>query len=73
MEIREAVAQRIKDLCKEKSMTMYRLCALSGVPHTTLISIMNGSSKNPGVATIRKLCDAFGVMLAEFFDSELFK
>ncbi len=73
MEIREATAQRIKDLCEEKGMTMYRLCALSGVPHTTLISIMNGSSKNPGIATIKKLCNALGITLAEFFDSELFE
>ena len=30
------------------------------------------SSKNPGIATIKKLCDAFGITLAEFFDSETF-
>ena len=53
-------------------MTMYRLSALSGVPHTTLISIINGDSKNPGIMTIKKLSDAFGLTLAEFFSSELF-
>ena len=51
---------------------MYRLSALSGVPHTTLISIMNGDSKNPGIMTIKKLSDAFGISLAEFFSSEAF-
>ncbi len=56
----------------EKGMTMYRLSALSGVPHTTLISIINGDSKNPGIMTIKKLSDAFGISLAEFFSSELF-
>ena len=72
METREAIAVRIKELCNEKGMTMYRLSALSGVPHTTLISIMNGDSKNPGIMTIKKLSDAFGISLAEFFTSEAF-
>ena len=72
METREAIAVRIKELCNEKGMTMYRLSALSGVPHTTLISNINGDSKNPGIMTIKKLSDAFGISLAEFFSSELF-
>ena len=72
METREAIAVRIKELCNEKGMTMYRLSALSGVPHTTLISIINGDSKNPGIMTIKKLSDAFGISLSEFFSSKLF-
>lgn len=72
MEIREAVAIRIKEICKEKEITMYKLSALSGVPHSTLLSIFNGDSKNPGIVTIKKLCDALEITLAEFFESEQF-
>ena len=72
METRAAVAERIKELCKENNMTMYRLCALSGVPHTTLISITNGSSKNPGINTIQKICRAFNISLSEFFSTDVF-
>ena len=72
METREAVAKRIREICEEKGMTRYKLAALSGVPHTTLTSILNGTSKNPGIVTIKKLCDALGVTLAQFFKSELF-
>ncbi len=72
METREAVAERIREICEEKGITRYKLAALSGVPHTTLTSILNGTSKNPGIVTIKKLCDALGVTLAQFFKSELF-
>ena len=72
MELNKAVSARIEELCKENNITMYQLCALSGVPHTTIININNGSSKNPGIGTIKKICDGFDISLSEFFDSELF-
>ena len=72
MEIREAVAARIKEICAEKNITMYRLGSLSGIPYSTLNSILNGRSKNPGIITIKKLCDAMEVSLSSFFDSDLF-
>lgn len=73
MELNKAVSARIKELCKENNITMYQLCALSGVPHTTIISINNGSSRNPGVGTIKKICNALDITLSDFFDSELFQ
>ena len=33
---------------------------------------MYGITKNPGVVTIKMLCDAFEITLAEFFDIDLF-
>ena len=72
MDTVKATAERIRALCKEKNMTMYRLSALSGVPHTTLTSILNGTSKNPGILTIKKLCDAMDISMSSFFDSDLF-
>ena len=44
---------------------------LQGAP-PTLKSIIYGKSKNPGVVTIKILCDAFEITLAEFFDTDLF-
>lgn len=72
MDTVKAAAERISELSKEKNITMYKLSMLSGVPHTTLTSILNGTSKNPGILTIKKLCDALDLSLSEFFDSDLF-
>ena len=72
MELREAIANRIKELCKEKGITIYRLAQLSGVPHTTIMSIFSGATKNPSVTTIDKLCKALDITLAEFFKDSRF-
>ena len=67
MGTREAVAKRIRQLCKERGITPNRLSALSAVPQATLKSILGGESLNPGVVTIKKLCDGLDITLGEFF------
>ncbi|NBJ92719.1 XRE family transcriptional regulator [Parablautia muri] len=54
-------------------MTYYALSYKSAVPMTTLIHIVDKSTVNPGVLTIGKLCDGFGITLKEFFDSPEFE
>ena len=72
MDIRVAVANRIIELCKEKDISLYRLTQLSGVPHSTLMSILNGTSRNPGIITIYKICCALDITLSEFYNTHLF-
>ena len=69
---REAVATRINELCKEKNITINGIANQSGLPPSTVKNIIYGVSKNPGIVTIKILCDGFGITLPEFFDSEIF-
>ncbi|MBQ8626357.1 MAG: helix-turn-helix transcriptional regulator, partial [Agathobacter sp.] len=55
-----------------KGMSYYTLSYRSTVPLTTLLHILDGSTKNPGILTIIKLCDGLGISLQEFFDTEEF-
>jgi transcriptional regulator with XRE-family HTH domain len=34
--------------------------------------MLNNKSRNPGIITIKKLCDGLDITLVEFFDSEYF-
>jgi transcriptional regulator with XRE-family HTH domain len=68
----EAVAKRILQLCHEKGFKPNGIAVHSAVPQGTLKSILNGESKNPGIVTIKKLCDGFGLTLAQFFDTHEF-
>lgn len=72
MKTREAVVQRIFELCKEKGITINGLATYAGIAPSTVKSIIYGSSKNPGVVTLKILCDAFEITLAEFFNDDLF-
>ena len=35
-------------------------------------AVVNGTTSNAGIATIKKLCDGFEISVREFFDSDLF-
>ncbi len=72
MHIKQAVAARIIQLCQERSLAINALANLSGVPSSTVYSILNSKSMNPGVVTLQKLCDGLDISIREFFDSPLF-
>ena len=72
MDTREAIANRIRQLCKERSITPNALSTISAVPQATIKSILNGESKNPGTVTIKKLCDGLEMTLGEFFSTPEF-
>ena len=72
MNVSEAVASRIYELCGEESLSVNALCNMSGVTQSTVNDIVNGSTYNTGVATIQKLCDGLNISVRDFFDSPLF-
>ena len=72
MRTKEAVAQRILELCRERNIAVNALANISGVSPSTIYSMLNQKSQNPGVVSIKKLCDGFEITVREFFDSPLF-
>ena len=72
MNTREAVALRIIQLCRERGLTQNGISNIAAVPQSTIKSILNGESSNPGIVTIKKLCDGFEITLGEFFSTPEF-
>lgn len=72
MNTKEAVARRILELCAEHNIAINALANTSGVAPSTVYSMLNEKSKNPGVVSIKKLCDGLGISVREFFNSPLF-
>ena len=72
MTIKEAVEKRIIQLCNERSIAINALANTSGVSPSTVYSILNTKSQNPGIVSIKKLCDGLEISVRDFFDSELF-
>ena len=72
MNTKEAVAKRIIDLCNEKNIAVNTLANLSGVSPSTVYSMLNEKSQNPGIVSIKKLCDGLNITLREFFNSNIF-
>lgn len=72
MNTKNAVANRIIQLCNQRNMAINALANISGISPSTLYSVLNEKSQNPGVVTIKKLCDGLEISLREFFDDDIF-
>ena len=73
MNTKEAIAKRIIELCEQRNMAINALANVSGVSPSTVYSMLNEKSQNPGVVSIKKLCDGLEITLREFFDSPIFE
>ncbi len=73
MDTYTTVKNRILQLLGERNMSIHRLSIEAAVPPSSIKNILYGKSINPGIVTIKMLCDGFGITLIEFFDTEEFR
>ena len=73
MDAYTTVKNRILSLCDEKGLTINKLATESGVAPSTIKNILYGKSRNPGIVTIKMLCDGLGITITEFFDTNDFR
>lgn len=70
MDYSNIYVKRIRELCKQRGITINRLAAMSDVKQSTLDNIVRGLTRNPRVKTLHKVALAFNMTLAEFLDFE---
>lgn len=73
MDTYTTVKNRILQLLGERNMSIHKLAIESAVPPSSIKNILYGKSQNPGIVTIKMLCDGFGITLIEFFDTDAFR
>lgn len=66
MNIGEAVKERIIELCRERDISINKLCNMSGVTQSTVNNIVSGRNNSATISTIKKLCDGLGITIQEF-------
>ena len=69
----ECVVRRIEELCAQRNISFRHLAYISGMSPSTITNILNGKSKNPGVVTIKKICDGLEISVLDFFNNSLFE
>lgn len=72
MNTKEAVAARIIQLCNERNIAVNALQTQRAVSPSTVYSMLNTKSGNPGVGFDKKLCDGLEITVRDFFNSDLF-
>ena len=72
MNTKEAVAKRILALCEDRQIAVNALANIAGIPPSTIYSMLNEKSQNPGTVSIKKICDGLDISVRTFFDCDLF-
>jgi len=72
MNTKQAVAKRIVELCNDRNIAINALANISGISPSTIYSMLNEKSQNPGVVSVKKICDGLEITLGEFFSTPEF-
>ena len=72
MLLSKAVIERINFFLNKKNMTLWDLYKQSGVPKSTICSLMNSPTMLPKLLTLQHICEGLGITIREFFDDALF-
>lgn len=62
--------RKIKDLMKEKNMSIYRLSKETGISDSLLGKILNGKVENPRIQTIKQIAKALNVTIDEIVNMD---
>ena len=60
------INKRILDMCEARNWSTYQLAIKADITHSTLNSCINRDAA-PKIETLQRICDAFGITLAQFF------
>lgn len=72
MSVKDMVAQRFQELCKERNIKINELANISGVTPSTAYSMMDNNRRDVSIVTIKKFCDGLEITLGEFFSTPEF-
>lgn len=72
LRLSEAVSRRVMELLYQRNMTQYQLFKRTGIPKTTISTVVNCAYTSVRLRIIHEMCQGFEISLAEFFDSPLF-
>ena len=72
MSVKDAVAKRFLNICKERNIKPNELATISGVTPSTVYSMLDSTRRNISIVVIKKLCDGLDISLKDFFSSPEF-
>lgn len=72
MSVKDITAERFKELCGERNISLNELATRSGVTPSTAYSMMDKSRRDISLITIKKFCDGLEITLGKFFSTPEF-
>ena len=62
------IANRIKQLCEMKGITLNKLATLSGIRQSTIENIVKGNTKSPTLKTLHRISIGLNMTISELLD-----
>lgn len=72
MFLKEAIELKINNLCKERNITINKLCIICGITQSTLANLKVRPRTNISTLTILRICRGLNITLSDFFSDPLF-
>ena len=72
MTLNEAFSTRIREILKERKITVYRLTQMTGIHPTTMDYIMNCRTTHSNFKTMAIIIRELGMSITEFFNHPVF-
>lgn len=72
MQLKDAIATRIKELCAEHNLTVHGLSLKTGVANSTLADIVKARNESIQIKFIYGICSGLGMNFIDFFSAPYF-
>lgn len=71
--IKDAIAERFRQLCAERGISYTQLARLAGVTPSTVYSMLQPKRRDVSAVTVKKLCDGLDLCIVDFYDCDFFR
>ena len=72
MIVKDAVAERFRQICKERNIKPNELANRAGITPSSVYSMLDPKRREVSVNLVKKLCDGLDMTLGEFFSTPEF-
>lgn len=73
IKIKDAIAERFRQLCTERGISFTELARLAGVTPSTVYSMLQSERRDISAVTVKKLCDGLDLCIIDFYNCDLFR
>lgn len=68
LSLADIIAQRVQSLCDSRGIKITTLATMSGLPHSTVDSLIHRKSQNPKLLTLIRIAHALNMQVSELLD-----
>ncbi len=73
MKIKKVIAKRLKQIFKDKKLSLIEIAKRSNLSYGTINELLNNENRDVNLSTVINVLSAIDISLKEFFDDKMFE